>query len=150
MMIGFPHHFQRAMPVLVVADMARSLAFYREKLGFSATVWGEPPNFAIVQRGTLTLALSLMPERKMVSTGAWSAYLYVSDADKAHTEFIAQGVHIADQPENRFYGCRDFVIVDPDGHKIVIGQDLDAYRLGPGLSDRVGRDAPHAAASATG
>ena len=36
------HQFLRAMPVLTIADMARSLAYYRDLLGFDAATWGEP------------------------------------------------------------------------------------------------------------
>ena len=49
---------QRAMPVLDCTDMARSVAFYEEKLGFDARVWGEPVSFAIMQRGAVTIALA--------------------------------------------------------------------------------------------
>ena len=45
----------RAMPVLQVRDVTASVAFY-ERLGFSCGgIWGEPPGFAIVVRGTVTL-----------------------------------------------------------------------------------------------
>src|SRR3974390_868922 len=130
---GTPHQFQRAMPVLAVADMGRSLGFYRAKRGFSAATWGEPPTFAIVQRGTISLALSSVPKGKILSTGVWSAYLYVRDAAETHADFVAHGSQAADRPETRPYGCRDFTITDPDGHLIAFGQDLEDYRLGPGL-----------------
>ena len=42
----------RAAPVLQVADVVRSEAFYRDTLGFvSHGTWGDPPAFCIVQRG---------------------------------------------------------------------------------------------------
>lgn len=136
-----PWMFQRSMPVLHIADMARSLAFYRDKLGFAASTWGEPPNFAIVQRGTVTLALCVVPREQISEARVWSAYLYVADADAVHRELLAHGVTIEDAPETRDYGCRDFTIDDPDGNLIGVGQVLDPDALGPGLSDRVGRDA---------
>ena len=38
-------------PLLVVADLQRSLGFYCQKLGFGEpSVWGEPPCFAMLHR----------------------------------------------------------------------------------------------------
>jgi predicted GNAT superfamily acetyltransferase len=37
-------------PVLLVADLERSVAYYRERLGFHCEVYGDPPNFATADR----------------------------------------------------------------------------------------------------
>ena len=131
--------FQRAMPVLHITDMQRSLAFYRENLGFSTSTWGEPPTFAIVQRGAVSLALAVTAKPPVVDRSTWAAYIYVADVDAIHAELAAHGAN-AEQPETRPYNCRDFTIDDPDGHALGIGQVLNPDPLGPGLSDRVGRD----------
>lgn len=131
-----PFPFIRAMPVLDVADMAASLAFYRDKLGFSAATWGEPPTFAIVQRGTISLALAAA-----AVTRNWTAYLYVQDVDALYAELRGLGVDIPHAPETQPYGCRELVVDDPDGHLIAFGQVLQPDAMGPGLSARVGRDA---------
>lgn len=145
-----PYPFQRAMPVLEIEDMGRSLAFYKEKLGFDAAVWGEPPSFAIVQRGTVSLALNVVARgAAKVSRKTWAAYLYVRDADAVHAELAALGVTLPEPPTTQPYGCRDFVVDDPDGHILSIGQVLTPDALGPGLSDRVGRDRTSAATAAT-
>jgi catechol 2,3-dioxygenase-like lactoylglutathione lyase family enzyme len=130
--------FQRAMPVLGVSDMSRSLAFYRDKLGFAASTWGEPATFAILQRGTVTIALTTVA-KPAVSTN-WAAYVYVADADALYRELIGHGVRIEDAPTDQPWNCRDFVVDDPDGHMISFGQVLSADPLGPGLSAHVGRD----------
>jgi uncharacterized glyoxalase superfamily protein PhnB len=133
---------QRAMPVLEVSDMARSLAFYKDKLGFDATTWGEPPSFAIVQRGYVTLALAAVGERKVtVSRKTWAAYVYARDVDSLYAEFTAAGIAIPHPPSNQPYNCREFLVDDPDGHMIAFGQVLDPDPVGPGLSERMGRDA---------
>jgi catechol 2,3-dioxygenase-like lactoylglutathione lyase family enzyme len=129
--------FHRAMPVLGVADMARSLAFYRDKLGFDASTWGEPPTFAILQRGSVTLALARVAQPAVSPN--WAAYVYVGDVDGLYAELSRHGVRIADPPTDQPYNCRDFVVDDPDGHMISFGQVLTPDPLGPGLSDRLGR-----------
>ena len=127
--------------VLGCTDMARSLVFYRDKLGFEAATWGEPPTFAILQRGVVTLALATEDGKPAVSRN-WAAYLYVVDADATYREWIAHGVEIAEPPQDRtpLYNCRDFTIDDPDGHLLAVGQDLAANAAGPGRNARYGRD----------
>ena len=39
-----------ASPVLLVADIERSVAYYGDKLGFECAVYGHPPNFATATR----------------------------------------------------------------------------------------------------
>jgi len=134
--------FQRAMPVLEISDMTRSLAFYKDQLGFDAATWGEPPSFAIAQRGEVTLALALAAAGTVtVSRKTWAAYIYVRDVDSLFAELQAVGVAVADPPENRPYNCREMIVDDPDGHILAFGQVLDPDTRGPGLSERIGRDA---------
>jgi len=99
--------FQRAMPVLEVTDRARSLAFYRDRLGFSAVVGSEPPSFAILQRGTVTIALDASERGHSANNQYWAAYLYVADVNALYDEFRDLG----DAP----FGCREFDVTDPDG-----------------------------------
>jgi len=54
----------------------------------------------------------------------WAAYVYVEDVDALHLEWSALGIEIT-APEDRPYGCRDFDLVDPDGHRIAFGTDID-------------------------
>lgn len=136
-----PFQLQRGMPVLEVADMGASLAFYRDKLGFDVDTWGEPPSFAIVQRGLVTLALALVARPATVSRRTWAAYLYAADVDALHAELKAVGVAIPHGPESRPYNCREIVVDDPDRHILCFGQVLNPDALGPGLGRRVGRDA---------
>ena len=133
--------FQRAMPVLDCTDMEASLAFYRDKLGFSAATWGEPASFAIVQRGTVTLALALVENGKASVSRNWAAYIYVRDVDALYAELQAAGVALPDPPTTQPYNCRDVVAADPDGHLLSFGQVAVPDALGPGLSERIGRDA---------
>ncbi|MEL7544015.1 MAG: VOC family protein [Pseudomonadota bacterium] len=126
--------FARAMPILDVTDMTRSVAFYRDQLGFRANMWGEPPTFTICQRDTITIGLCLI-DGPPPKAAHWSAYLYVSPVDDIHDEFRAANVAITSQIGDRNYGCRDFDVADPDGHILAFGQALNIADddLGPGL-----------------
>lgn len=117
---------RRAMPVLQVKDVAQSHTFYCDKLGFrSCGTWGDGPDFAIVGRGDVTIALDRSQSDGSVPINQyWAAYIYVDDADTLHEEFQRASVEIVRKPEDMFYGSRDFDIRDPDGHIIAFGHDL--------------------------
>ena len=125
----------RAMPVLQVADVRRSEAFYCEKLGFrSHGAWGEGPDFAIVQRGEVTLALDRSQQEGPIPVNQyWAAYIYVEDADALCRACRDQGLEILRGPEDMPYGLRDFDIRDPDGHILAFGHDLEPGEKPPGL-----------------
>ena len=126
----------RAMPVLQVSDVRRSEAFYCEKLGFhSHGTWGDGPDFAIVQRGKVTIALDRSREAGPIPVNQyWAAYIYVEDADTLCAEVRGKGVDVVREPEDTFYGLRDFDVRDPDGHLLAFGHDLDPTVKAPGLA----------------
>ena len=125
----------RSMPVLQVADVTRSEAFYCDKLGFNSHgTWGDGPEFAIVQRGRVTIALDRSRDDGPVPTNQyWAAYIYVADADALCDEFRRNEVEIVRGPEDTFYGSRDFDVRDPDGHLLAFGHDLEPDESEPGL-----------------
>ena len=86
----------RCMPVLQVADVKKSETFYCEKLGFrSHGTWGDGPDFAIVQRGRVTIALDRAQEEGPIPLNQyWAAYVYVEDADRLCDEFRKKGIEV--------------------------------------------------------
>lgn len=129
----------RAMPVLGVKDVAASVAFFRDKLGFHLDgIWGpegEPPSFAILDLDAITVALQ-RDDAATARSGptAWVAYLYIEGVDAYHEALRAKGVTILEAPHETFYGIREMTIEDLDGHQLAFGQDLDPSAAGPGLS----------------
>ena len=123
---------QRSMPVLQVSDVVASAKFY-EKLGFRYDrLWGEPPMFCIVQRDMVTLALDGSRDGDVPLNQWWAAYLYVDDVDALHAEWTDQKAAEVTDIGDREYGCRDFDLIDIDGHRLAFGQDIsDVTR--PGL-----------------
>ena len=125
----------RSMPILQVQDVVRSEAFYRDQLGFiSHGHWGDGPDFCIMQRGSVTIALDRSRDGSPPPTNQyWAAYVYVEDADALLEEFRTKDVTIEREIENTPYGLRDFDIRDPDGHIICFGHDIDPTVKSPGL-----------------
>ncbi len=130
---------RRAMPVIEVSDVARAAAFW-ERAGFSCHgLWGDPAEFAITQRGDVTLGLSRMDQSVPAPRNhGWCAYIYVDDIDALHAEFTAEGLSPSMIRRNEDYGCDDFDLRDPDGHLVAFGSDRDPSP-GPGLSEDKGK-----------
>ncbi|MEO1494726.1 MAG: VOC family protein [Pseudomonadota bacterium] len=130
---------RRAMPILQVRDVRASAAFY-EKIGFQCHgFWGDPPGFAIVQRGDVTLGLFLPESGNVSPNDWWAAYIYVDDVNALHAELAALDLDDISEPRDQEWGCRDFDVVDPDGHRLAFGQDMTPNEHGPGQGPERGR-----------
>ena len=114
------------MPVLQVSDVTKSQAFYRDVLGFTINgTWGDGPEFSIIQRGKVTIALDRSRDDAPIPVNQyWAAYFYVDDADAVFEEFKAKGADVIRGPEDSFYGMREIDVRDPDGHIIAFAHDL--------------------------
>src|SRR5262252_3664778 len=127
-------------PLLVVSDLQRSIAFCRSALGFGeASVWGEPPCFAMLSRDGFELMLSLADGGNRVQPngpgGAWDVHLRVADVGAEIEALAAAGVALAKVPTDTFYGMREIEVLDPDGHRFCLAQDLGAAVEGASVED---------------
>lgn len=118
-------------PVLLVTDLDRSVAYYRDRLGFDCTLYGEPPDFATAGRDgqTILLALAkdadrLVPHWHIVDK-MWNVYIRVDDADAIYAEVKQRGAEIDYTIYDAPHGFREFGVQDPDGHDIAFGQPID-------------------------
>ena len=118
-------------PVLLVGNLPDSVGYWRDKLGFKAQLWGDPPGFAICRRDACFLMLSqapadheIVPNWKIVDK-MWNAYFWVDDAKALYEEFQASGARIDYELYEAPYNVLEFGIQDLDGHDIAFGQDLD-------------------------
>ena len=116
-------------PVLVVADLQRSLDFYCQKLAFGApSVWGEPPCFAMVHRHQFDLMLSVAEKPEHIRPNGpnkvWDWYIRIDDVPAEAAALQSLGVPLARGPEKAFYGMLEFEVIDPDGYRICFGQEV--------------------------
>ncbi len=119
-------------PVLLVADLQRSVDYFSNRLGFECHVFGDPPNFATAGRdaAVILIALSDQPERLVphwqIVDKMWDAYIRVDDVDAIYAEVQERGAGIDYTIYNAPHGFREFGVQDPDGHDIAFGQQLQA------------------------
>ena len=124
----------RAGAILAVSDVDRSLAFYRDLIGFEVeATYDDPPYATLTLAGTrLSLAEQGHPaeDRPGVTMtapaqpGKASVVLVVevTDARATHTELEGKGARFLAEPyEPPWGGCR-FFCVDPDGYLVEIEQ----------------------------
>ena len=117
-------------PVLLVADLDRSVAFFRDRLGFECHVYGEPPNFATANREEAVILLALAADAERIVPNwqivdkMWDAYIRVDDADAIYAELQERGAKIDYTIYDAPHGFREFGVQDPDGHDIAFGQPL--------------------------
>jgi catechol 2,3-dioxygenase-like lactoylglutathione lyase family enzyme len=120
--------------ILGVADFDRSLAFYRDRLGFAVeATYDDPPYATLVRAGArLSLAEAGHPaeDRPGVaivappdrSALAAILVLEVGDCLTAHRELSAAGVAFLAAPYSPPWGGHRCFALDPDGNLIEIEQ----------------------------
>jgi len=79
-------------------------------------------DFALLGRDDVTVALVLASTPAVASFAG--CYLYVSDVEALHSACERDNVTITSALTTHPWGTRDFVIRDPDGHQIAIGESV--------------------------
>jgi uncharacterized glyoxalase superfamily protein PhnB len=119
-----------AAPSFTVSDVGRSLAWYRDVLGFVVGErWESDGKLAGVEMvaGSVTFMLGQDDWKKgrdRVKGEGFRIYCNtVQDVDALAKRIKAHGGTLAQEPADQPWGSRDFSVVDPDGFKITIGAD---------------------------
>ena len=127
-----PYELTKLTPNLIVSDVGRSLAFYRDVLGFTvgATVPDASPYvFAIVQSGPVEVFLNA-PEPAIAEYpafkdrpigGTLTLFIEIVDIARAH-ESLKDRVRIVMPLEHKWYGVTEFAFEDPDGYLITFAE----------------------------
>lgn len=132
--------FADVVPNLVVADIDRSAAFYRDVLGFTTvtTVPDEAPFvFVWLQRDGVSVFLNAaqgvegdVPElasRPIGGTNTLFITVEPGDGGKGIDAFFreVEGRAPVIMPlKDQFYGMREFAVTDPDGYVIFFAQRI--------------------------
>ena len=104
-----------------VTDMAHATAFYTDLFGFTLVFSnGDPVIFTILEKDAAELHLLLAPGYRGPDFNV--AHLFVDDVDRLYRRCRDAGVSVIKSIADKDYGMRAFVIADPDGNRIDIGQ----------------------------
>ncbi len=120
---------QGISPFFIVTDVDRTIAFYRDKLGFELR-YREPdvaPFFAIIGReGAQILiksdqAVAPLPNSERHPAMRWDAFVYAPEPDALAAEFANRGAAFSAALADTHDGLRGFEIRDPDGYVLFFG-----------------------------
>jgi catechol 2,3-dioxygenase-like lactoylglutathione lyase family enzyme len=110
--------------VLAVHDLDASTHFF-EQLGFN--VVRKPEGWVFVQRDNCMIMLGdcrdALPPGKLGDHN-WFGYLRVDNADAFFEELQGKPIKILSPIATKPWGMREFCVVSPEGHRIVIGQSV--------------------------
>ena len=124
-----PHRVVEQIPLIAVADMARSLRFWVDTLEFRVVSrWPDEPNavpgWAALASGAARVMLQAGHHTRKVdplrdSGGTLMLNFYVEGLD-AFRERIATAGYRCGDVRRMFYGAREFYLMDPDRNEIAI------------------------------
>jgi len=117
--------FERAVPVLQVADVGRSIDWYVAAFGFDPDPFPRNPPyaFAILRRDGAEIMLqgegsSRPPD---ATEDGWTVYLRIADDGLLDlADSVGRATPLVRGPERMFYGLVEFEVLDPDGHRICV------------------------------
>lgn len=116
------------VPQFFTTDLDRTLAYYRDKLGFEIQFqYGEPAFYAGVIRDGRSIffrrverPLPTSPEKD--DEEYLDAYLTVKGIDALYAEYQTRGVTFAREIGSMPWSFREFVVRDEDGRLLCFGQ----------------------------
>jgi catechol 2,3-dioxygenase-like lactoylglutathione lyase family enzyme len=123
------HDLHGVQAVLLVSDVAATVAYYRDTLGFHVDFeHGSPPIHARVSSGDRDgpIAARIRFEHSPAPTTP-SCYLYVhvgQRLDDLFAEYRTRGVKIVSEPIDRPWGLRQFEIRDCNGYLLTFAAEL--------------------------
>jgi len=112
--------------VLTVPDLDKSVSYFVDVLGFHPE-WGDGTNWQALSRDDVRLMISYSPDAPPpAETGdhCYFGYLEVDDIDALHEEITGRGAIIRRSPADQPWGMREMAVATPDGHRIMIGQQI--------------------------
>jgi lactoylglutathione lyase len=122
-----------ATPSFTVNDIERSIAWYRDVLGFVVTArWEHEGRLAGVELLAGSVAFMLGQDdwkkgRDRVKGEGFRIYATtIQDVDRVAEQIKARGGTLLHEPRDEPWGVREFAVVDPDGFKITIGASIEA------------------------
>jgi uncharacterized glyoxalase superfamily protein PhnB len=119
-----PPMLQNVVPILLVRDVERAAAFFKNMLGFEVDfLHGKPPFYGAVCRDGVCLHLRYVHEPYFARAAAreeslLAASIQVSDVHGLFEELKARGVEFPQALVKQPWGGTDFHVRDPDGNVI--------------------------------
>ena len=124
--------FASVTPNLLVRDIRKSTAFYRDVLGFEIKqtvpdaepfvfVWLERDGVPVFLNDPKAIAHDFPGAPSMAPGGTVTMFFVIAGVDAYHAAVAAKATVVMPL-KTQFYGMREFAITDPDGHIITFAE----------------------------
>ena len=122
---------ERAVPVIQVGDVGRSIDWYVARFGFDADPFPKNPphGFAMLRRdgAELMLQAGTSSRTAQAKEEGWTVYLRIAgDGLLELAESVRRTTPLVRGPERMFYGLVEFEVIDPDGYRICVSGSVPA------------------------
>jgi len=123
--------FTNVWPRLAVQDLARTIAFYRDVLGFDVgLLWPDEssPTFTVLGRDDVQLQFYVLARdspsgsNRAAAAGEGVINIETSDVRALHAALVGQ-VPVEWGPEVYTYGRREFAVRDPSGYLVIFTEE---------------------------
>ena len=121
-------------PQFFTADLAATLQYYKDKLGFETQfIYGEPAFYAGAIRDGRSFFFRCVDSTMTQSPEKYKeefldAYLIAEDIDTLYAEYQSRGVEFAREIASMPWAFREFVVKDCDGRLLCFGQSTEYGR----------------------
>ena len=116
---------------LIVSDLERSTAFYREVFGQApqhedddTAMFRFKDTYVFLQRSAAHEDAPAAEVLELAEKGVGQFAIIVGDVDAVRTELDAAGVAVISGPADREWGMRTMTFADPGGHTWEIAQEI--------------------------
>ncbi len=127
--------FTSVTPSLLVRDIDRSTAFYRDVLGFGVKqtvpdqapfvfVWLERDGIGVFLNDPKAVDADVPNASSRPACGTATMFFIITDVDGYHAT-IAGKAAVVMPLKTQFYGLREFAIEDPDGHILTFAERVE-------------------------
>ena len=122
--------------ILICDDVQLSIRFYEDILGFTVVDRMDAvgrTGWASIRKDDVQLMLASpdympIPEKAEGRLSQAMFYFYPDDVEQLHAEISNKGMNPS-KIETRLYGMKEFELIDPDGHVLVFGQEVEAQQM---------------------
>ena len=112
---------------MAVPDLEVSCLFYQQAVGFTIQDLGDP-GWRLFVRDDCRIMAGHCPDAlpaESLGDHSYFAYLVVEDIEPDYRRVVDYGAELIKPLKDEPWGMREFGLRTVDGHRIMIGQDLD-------------------------
>jgi catechol 2,3-dioxygenase-like lactoylglutathione lyase family enzyme len=116
--------FLKVSPRLPVVDLHRTVAFYKDMLGFTlGFMWpADAPTFGMLSRDGVSVQFQVADQPRPEQGGQVMLSFDVDDAKALHATLEGR-IPVEWGPEVYWYGRREFAVRDPSGYLVIFSEE---------------------------